>query len=158
MNFVVFLATTVVKINLVLSNPQFGGFSGFGGYGGNNYGFGGYGGDNFGSTNIYNTHGYQDNQRNWNQDSFEGYPSGSFEPQPRSSPQTQQLSALSSCNAYSSIQTENNAKFGSISIPSPDYRKSVLRVILSVAASLPSVNKLSWLKFKRTNLKKKVAF
>lgn len=50
-----------------------------------------------------------------------------------------QGSSSTSCDAYWSYQNDYYGKFGFLSIPNPDYRKSVVKVVLSVAARLNSV-------------------
>lgn len=129
MKLVGFLVTSVVTISSVLS--QFG--------------------NNFGSPSIVHTSRYHQhehpNQRNLDHDLSENYQSGYFEPQTQRiiqlqpSSQTQQLSApSSSCDSFWSIQSENNEKFGFISVPSPDFRKIVLRAVVSVATQIPPVS------------------
>lgn len=50
--------------------------------------------------------------------------------------------ANSACLSYWSYQSDLNENFGLITIPEPHYQKSVIRVMLSIAAQLPSVSSL----------------
>lgn len=67
----------------------------------------------------------------------------SFQPQYQQQPQFQQnrlqSSSSGSCDQYWAYESDYNGQYGVIRISRPDYRSSVLRVVLSIALRLPSV-------------------
>lgn len=159
-----FLVISALSISLVLAKPQFGDFEVYESYPQNTvpntqqYHQG---------HNHFNNRNQEPNTYvNFVSTNYDPKPQQSYQPQAQQSyqpqaqqsyqPQTQQsyqpqaqqqiyqtqslTSSSSSCNDYWSLQTEFNEKFGVITIPNPDYRKIVLKIILSVAAQLPSVS------------------
>lgn len=149
-----FLVISALTISLVLAKPQFGDFEIY---------------ESYPQNSVPNTNQYHQGHKNHNirnqdpntivnfinydpqpQQSYQPQVQQNYQPQAQQSHQlqaqqqiyqTQSLSSSSnSCNDYWSLQTEFNEKFGVITIPNPDYRKIVLKIILSVAAQLPSVS------------------
>lgn len=117
------LVMIALTISLVLSEPQqYGGFEVY----------------EYDSQNAI-PHNYQHHQgQNFNQRTRGQEPNVLETSYDQTQPEL--LSSSSSCEEFWSIQTESNENVGVITIPTPDYRKVVLRAVLSIAARLPSVS------------------
>lgn len=117
---------SAITISLVLSEPQFGNYESFNVYeiDTNN---GNPTSHRINPGQNYNNHRYQSNPLN--------NPLANSDFDSRNDQQSS-----TSCDSYWSYQTDYTEKFGIISIPNPDYQKSVIRALLSVAERLPTVS------------------
>lgn len=88
------------------------------------------------------------NDNNENQQTSPNYQQNSFN---NLQPQYQSSGDFGSCSNFWSYQNDQYGSYGLVTIPNPNYNKNVLKIILSLAAQLPSVNicikhiKLVWI-------------
>lgn len=54
--------------------------------------------------------------------------------------QPQLSSSTASCGTFWSINNDFDGQYGIITVPDPNYKKSVIRAVLSLAAQLPTVS------------------